>query len=370
MANVVLGGGIGGLSAAYYLSKHTKVGVKLIESSGRVGGWIRSLKNENGIIFEQGPRTIRKFGLSGDNTLRLVSDLGLESYVIPVLSSAPATRNRMIYANGKFCTLPNKVFDAFKIIPPFKKPLILAAIKDLITPKKAGTDDSLYNFAARRFGKDIADYIISPLTCGIVAGDAKEISVKLIFSKQYDLEQKYRSVLLGSWKSFSIAKQHEELKKIEKERGMPYSDLNKRAQMEKWSVWSLKDGLELLPKALNSYLKSESNVEIKLNCECKKIEFKDGLALLTLANGKTEKAEKLYCSLPSRTLSKLLSDEHAFLKNELSTIPYVTVGIVNLAFENNVIPKDAFGYLIPPKEKSPVLGVTFDSCCFPQVIKY
>lgn len=365
MANIVLGGGIGGLSAAYYLSKHSKSGVKLIEASGQVGGWIKSKKNED-VIFEQGPRTIRNFGMSGENTLRLVSDLQLEKSVLPVLKSSPAAQTRMIYADKKFCVLPNKVSDAFKIIPPFKRPLILAAFKDLITPKKVGTDDSLYNFVARRFGKDIAEYIISPLICGIVAGDAKELSVKLIFRNQYDFEQKYRSVLLGSVKSARSKETYEELKKNAEEQDTYNSELNKRARIEKWAVWSLRDGLETLPKALNKYLENESNVELNLNSECKKIDFKGNSVLLTLGNGKTEMAERLYCSLPSKILAKLLPDEHSFLKKELSTIPYVTVGVVNLAFESNIVPAEAFGYLIPPKEKSPVLGVTFDTCCFAQ----
>lgn len=365
MANIVLGGGIGGLSAAYYLSKHFKNGIKLIEAGERIGGWIKSIKNEKDIIFEKGPRTIRYFGLSGDNTLKLVSDLGLESSVLPVLSTSPATKNRMIYANGRFCILPSKLSDAFKILPPFKRPLILSAFKDLIQPKKVGTDDNLYDFVARRFGKDVAEYIISPLVCGIVAGDAKELSAKLLFPNQYELEQKYGSVILGSVKS---SRNIEELKKKAKEQETYNSDLNKRAKTEKWSVWSLQNGLETLPKALNDYLKNDSNVVINLNSECQKIEFKKSSVLLTMANGKTEIAEKLYCSLPSKILAKLLPDEHNFLKTELSSIPYVTVGVVNLAFEKNVIPKEAFGYLIPPKEKCPVLGVSFDSGAFSQVV--
>ena len=77
---VVCGGGISGLSTAYYLSKLSKLNNKsigkiiLIESSNRFGGWINTIKNEkNGVLHEIGPRSLRKGGGSGENTLELVS---------------------------------------------------------------------------------------------------------------------------------------------------------------------------------------------------------------------------------------------------------------------------------------------------------
>lgn len=77
-STVVLGGGIAGLSAAYYLRNSAPI---LIEGSSRLGGWIHTNRRENGILFEQGPRTIRPAGVPGVNTLNLIEDLGLENEV-------------------------------------------------------------------------------------------------------------------------------------------------------------------------------------------------------------------------------------------------------------------------------------------------
>lgn len=54
----VLGAGISGLSAAYYISKMYggKVGVVVFEESDRVGGWMRTVPNKVGGFFEMGPR--------------------------------------------------------------------------------------------------------------------------------------------------------------------------------------------------------------------------------------------------------------------------------------------------------------------------
>jgi oxygen-dependent protoporphyrinogen oxidase len=106
MASVaVLGGGISGLTTAYYLSKLLPQGAKivLLEGSHRLGGWLESnrvnpghhglsqqfpsssdaeMTDETKVLFESGPRTLRPVGPGGVMTLELVSracvDLNLE----------------------------------------------------------------------------------------------------------------------------------------------------------------------------------------------------------------------------------------------------------------------------------------------------
>lgn len=71
----VLGGGISGLSAAYYLARlaSPKTRIVLIEGSDRCGGWIRSQRTqEHGILFEAGPRSLRPVSTSGVVTLEMV----------------------------------------------------------------------------------------------------------------------------------------------------------------------------------------------------------------------------------------------------------------------------------------------------------
>lgn len=66
MSSIVIGGGISGLSASFYLSRLTKDSIKLYESSSRLGGWIQSIRNENGTMYELGPRTMRIVGHAGE----------------------------------------------------------------------------------------------------------------------------------------------------------------------------------------------------------------------------------------------------------------------------------------------------------------
>lgn len=65
-------------------------------------------------------------------------------------------------------------------------------------------------------------------------------------------------------------------------------------------------------------------------------------------------------------MAPLLAEQHPLLSQELSKIPSVTVAVVNLAFKGRVLNHNAFGFLIPPSEQKPILGVIFDTCTFPQ----
>lgn len=77
----VLGGGITGLTSAYYLSKALpNIKITLFEATSRLGGWLRSKTVDVGngnIVFEQGPRSLRP------NTPSVVVTLDLVRVVIP-----------------------------------------------------------------------------------------------------------------------------------------------------------------------------------------------------------------------------------------------------------------------------------------------
>lgn len=162
MKITVLGGGISGLTAAYYLSfNRPRVNVNLYETASRFGGWIQT-ETKDGRIFEVGPRTIRPKALPGNTTLELIESLGLKSKIIPIRSHHIAAKNRLIYAKNRLCLLPTDVHGVLNTIPPFSKPLYKTGIKELFGRKSKTplNDESIYDFTARRFGKEVADYLI------------------------------------------------------------------------------------------------------------------------------------------------------------------------------------------------------------------
>jgi len=360
MTTAVLGGGLSGLSAGYYLLRRFGKPLTIYEASPRVGGWVRTEnRKDRNFIFESGPRTIRPIGVQGANTLELVEELQLE--VTPIRRSHVAARNRMLYAKGQLCMLPNGPKGLFGVLPPFTKPLYKALFRDLVTASKKAKleDESIYSFAERRFGKEIADYAISPMICGICAGNAREISVRFLMEGIFEKEQKYGGVLKGA-----LLARFREKATDPKEglfaQGQP--KLYAQAQQEKWAMYGLQGGLENLPKAMRKYL-GERDVNVQLSNECRNLTFNSSGVRMTIKDADVP-VEHVVSSLPAYKLAPLVKQQHPSLSAQLLDIPYVDVLVVNMQFQGKLLKQDGFGLLVPPVEKLPILGVIFDSCCF------
>ncbi|XP_057384148.1 protoporphyrinogen oxidase isoform X3 [Balaenoptera acutorostrata] len=175
---VVLGGGISGLAASYHLSRAPcPPKVVLVEGSERLGGWIRSVRGPDGAVFELGPRGIRPAGVLGARTLLMVSELGLDSEVLPVRGDHAAAQNRFLYVGGALHALPSGIRGLLRPSPPFSKPLFWAGLKELTTPRGKDPDETVHSFTERRLGPEVslgdsnleADHIISAIPASVLS---------------------------------------------------------------------------------------------------------------------------------------------------------------------------------------------------------
>ena len=111
----------------------------------------------------------------------------------------------------------------------------------------------------------MADYFVDPLCRGIYAGKAKHLSIKSCFSQLFELEQKYGSVILGG-----VAGSVQGL--LQPQAG-PISTLSKRAKQQRWSIYTLQNGLQSLPDVLHQKLSDQAT--IVTNTSCTKLIFTD-----------------------------------------------------------------------------------------------
>lgn len=401
MATVaVIGGGISGLSAAYYLSRAQLPNLKnivVLEAGNRLGGWVNSRRCEDGAVFEFGPRTLRPYGKSGLNTLQLVEDLGIQHRLIHVPKTHPAAKRRFVYANGGLHALPSGVKSVLSPFPskPLTESLAKIVVRESLRKYPWVEDESVHDFIGKHFGQDLANYVINPLCRGIYAGDSRLLSAKSCFSVPFQLASNHGSLVRGMVKGAG-AKLQLRLKKIEsEEEKLTPEERRWKETVKDTSVWTLKAGLQDLTDALVEKLEEDPRVEIRLHSRVASISSSstasdERLRLVTTQNEDIRSASLLDAdhvissiyakdladaltatSSPTETTTTMTSKDNwrrgevEALTSSLRSIPAVTVCVVNLEYLGEVLPFPGFGYLVPSFESEPLLGCVFDSAALP-----
>lgn len=355
MARVaVLGGGIGGLAAAHYLrmsAPSTKV--LLLESSGRLGGWLWSSRRADGAVFELGPRGVRPVGAVGRNTLNLVEELGLEPEVIPVTYSHVASQNRFLFVRGRLWRMPAGLRGLLRTTPPFSRPLLPLLLREVFVPKSQRQDESLHAFVSRRFSSELANIAVDSLCRGVFAGDCRRLSVGACFPELLKAERYRGSVVLGMLLGTGPKPE------------VAPGPLAQRAQRERWAQWSLRRGVQSLPEALEQSLKRSGSVELYTDAAVRGLELTGSGWTIHLEREQIS-ANHIISALPAKALSAVLPPSCEPLVRLLQQVTTVTVAVVSLEYEGSVLPVQGFGHLLPSSEDPGLLGVVYDSVFFPQ----
>ncbi|KAI2803178.1 hypothetical protein BLOT_007301 [Blomia tropicalis] len=370
----IIGGGISGLSTAFYLLKNAvKHGkpirkVFILETQSRFGGWLQTSSNPNdeNDFFELGPRTISTNSYGGVNAIALVHDIGLAERVRYISKGAANFNKRFVAIDGKLFQLPSKFYDLFPYRQPFK-PFISYLVKDFLMPPmkiETNEDVSVDRFFRYRFGNDVADYLVNPLCIGITGGDSKALSMKSMFPNVLRKEQTHGSVVKGMFTKEDI------------HRDLIDHPLVRKSIDQKWAVFSLEHGIETLTKQLCSYLEKNypNIIELLPNSELVELSFDTDktIDLTYLSNANDEKnthlqVDHVFSSIPAFKLANVLKEKYDLLRTSLLSIDTVHMGVVSLEYDQNLLSDkfNGFGFLVPSSEKSSILGVTFDSCIFP-----
>lgn len=329
---VIVGGGITGLSTAYYLNKEIKeknlpIEIKLIEAGNKLGGKIETVSRD-GFTVERGPDSFLERKKSA---FELIQDLGIEDRLI-----RNATGQAYVLVDRRLHQIPQGFFMG---IPLKKRALLtsdlfstrgkLRALMDLRLSKgKPVADQELGAFFRRRFGNELVDNLIEPLLSGIYSGDIDKMSLMATFPNLYHLEQKYGSVIKG-------------LQKV-----MPQPSRKERKKKKEGVFLALKGGFGSLVDELEKQLPEEI---FKLERAVDHIEKKENHYHVLLSDGTVERADVVVMTTPHQTLPKIFSQYDFF--DSLKDMPSTSVANVALAFneedvENGV---DGTGYVISRK---------------------
>jgi protoporphyrinogen/coproporphyrinogen III oxidase len=337
---VIVGGGIAGLSAAYYLKKEIKekklpYSVRLIEASDKLGGKMQTIQTD-GFTIERGPDS---FLARKKSAARLAINLGLEDDLVRVSSGksyilANERLHRM--PEGSFMGIPTKV-KPFLFSSLFSVKGKLRAAGDFVLPKgKPQTDQSLGKFFRRRLGDEVVENLIEPLLSGIYAGDIDDLSLMSTFPNFYHLEQKHRSLVRGL--NHTMPKKKET--KDKPKQGM---------------FLTLRNGLSSMVDALERELGDTVIKSVSVN----HVEKKEAGYELLLGNGEKLLADSVVLATPHFATQKMLS--HYDFMSSFKAQPATSVANVAMVFDQKDIEKDidGTGFVISRNSDHRITAVTW-----------
>jgi oxygen-dependent protoporphyrinogen oxidase len=336
----IIGGGITGLTAAFYL-KRSGIPVTVYEGSGRVGGVIQSLR-QDGYLAEFGPNTLLE---TSPKISQLVRDAGLQSRR---LDPDPKAEARYVVRYRRPIEMPAKPLGFFTT-GLFTFGAKLAVVREpFIPPRRDGVEESIAQFVVRRFNQEFLDHAIDALVAGIYAGDPQKLSVTHAFPKLKALEDNHGSMIKGQLFGGRERKKRGEVAK------------------DRAPKFSFDEGLQVLPDGLAQQLGDS----IKLSTAISKI-TQTGESWTVTGNApadfQAQHSAVIYAGTAFKLAQLKIESRESINLAALSEIRYPPVASVVLGFRREDVahPCQGFGMLIPRVEGFKILGTIFSSSLFP-----
>ena len=340
----IIGAGISGLTAAFYL-KQAGIPVTVFEASGRVGGAIQSLR-QDGYLAEFGPNTILE---TSPKIGQLVRDAGLESRR---LEPDPKSEARYVVRYKRAIAMPGSPlgFLTTDLFTPRAKLAVM--LEPFVPARRDGMEESIAEFVVRRLGREFLDHAIDAMVAGVYAGDPAKLSVQQAFPKLAALEATYGSLIKGQ---IFGARDRRKRGEIAKDRAPKFS---------------FDEGLQVLPDTLRELLGDA----VHLNTSVVRLARAESGWTLDLRSedgvSRSEHSAVIYAGTAFRLAELLvepITNQPLLDLSPFSEIRHPPVASVVLGFRREDVthPCEGFGALIPKVEGFKILGSIFSSSLFP-----
>ena len=325
---VIIGGGIAGLTCAHQFHEHG-IPLALLEQSAHVGGCIHTLE-QRGYLLELGPNT---FLNSSTELWKLAEDVGLKD--LKVETDPHIGNKRYIYKKDCLIPVPAGPKILFSKILSLKSRLRLLK-EPFILPKRTPGDESLASFVKRRLGEEILNTLVTPFVSGIYAGDPERLSLKAIFPKLAEAEERCGSIF----------------------KGMKYL----KGEIRSDGLGSFRAGIGCLPTAIEARLGDRIIKEARV-IEIERLNGTYNIKYELNGDLKNILTKTLICATPAYSAAQLLGGINPRLKELLSGIEYAPIVVVHTGFKKEDIPQnlDGFGFLVP---RLRMLGSLWSSSLF------
>lgn len=343
----IVGGGVSGMSAAYYLEKARRAGAQiewqLFEQSPRLGG-IVGTEHVSGCVVETGADS---FVSEKPWAFELCRELGLEDQLI---GSNDASRKTSVLVGGKLFPSPEGLqFIVPTSLPEIESsPLFSEQTKRMVgdevklAPRNSKGDESVAAFVARHFGQEFVDRLAEPMLAGVYGGRASDLSVRTILPRFVQMEEEQGSLIRALQSK---------------------TKLTGRQPNQRSIFTSLKNGMQQLLDALCARLDPG---RLHMQCAVSAVTGpgKHGSKWKVSAATLSEEFDALVLAVPAPVVARLLQRDCRELSKELGQIAYSSSLIVSLGFPQEEVSKqqvclEGFGFLVPATEKRRLLACTF-----------
>lgn len=341
---VVVGGGITGLAAAWWLHQ-AGVDVVVLERDAAVGGTMKT-EHDGDWLIETGPNSalettplLRKLSAETGAAHEFVyaSDAAEHRYILrgDLLHSLPM--KPAAFVKSRLWSLPGK-------LRLLKEPFIGRAVRE----------ETVAEFVTRRLGSEFLDYAVNPFVAGVYAGNPEELSVQAAFPKLYALEKNYGGLIRGQ-----IFGARERKMRTEKSK-------------DRSRLFSYRRGMQTLPDAIGASLGGRVRTNVRVERLIPRLSHSPSADRSIRVTGKKRRkdsnldARAVIVAVPSHAAASILRVLDAELANSLKNIYYPPVAEVFLGYKSDAIhhPLDGFGFLVPATEGRKILGTIWSSTLF------
>ncbi len=327
----IVGGGVSGLAAAYYLSRH-HIPCTLFEREARTGGLLQT-ERVHGCLVEAGPDS----WLAEKRWMRsLVEELGLGGQV---MGSNDRLRRTYIVRNGRLVPLP----DSMHLLVPAKPWQVLTTrvfgpatkarmLAEWFHRPRERPDRSVAEFVRDHFGTEAVNRLAQPMMAGVYGAQPEDLSARQVLPRFAEYERRYGSILRG----------------LVRHRGRRSPDP---------LFLTLRDGLGALVGALQRRIEGHCEIVHRAVLQIRRHGCRWRLGL----DGETFEAAAVILAVPAHEAGRLLQSTAPGLTGDLGAIPYSSSAVVALAYPSEDFrhPLDGFGFLVPGIERARVAACTW-----------
>jgi protoporphyrinogen/coproporphyrinogen III oxidase len=343
---VVVGGGISGLAAAWFLTRDggPNLRVTLLEAATQIGGKLR-VSELAGIPVDEGAESLQ---LRRPEAMALAHDAGLGQDL-----QEDATTGGSIWTRGAMRPIPaGTVMGVPSDLRSLARSGILTAgelaripVDSWLPASHIPDDVAVGRHVARRMGHAVVERLVEPLLGGIYAGRADLLSLDATLPQLAPYARRHRSLLTAA-RNASAA--------------------------QRSSAWGAafgapRRGVGQLPAAVARM----SSATVRTATTVRRLSRTPTGWLLTVGSahdGERVEADAVILAVPPAAAARLLRDDVGAAAAELSVIRSASMAVIALAFSTTAFPAAPFprtpvgsGFLVPPVDGRVIRSASYTS---------